>query len=116
VSLGHLATPIPGNESDIDLDAMVAKANQPRLLSNGVRFDGVERTGRTFVYNYTVVGLSHVPTQAPVDAAKTQSVTAICADTSSRRLFLSIGKATFQFMNDSGQLLMSYDMRGSDCT
>jgi hypothetical protein len=60
--------------------------------------------------------LSHVPTQAQVDAAKTQSVIAICADTSSRRLFLSIDKATYQFVNDSGQLFKSYNMRDSDCT
>jgi hypothetical protein len=116
-SLGNIAHSLPGNEADSDLDQWVNEANRsgPHMVGDKVRFNKVTREGRIFIYNFTIMGPTHIPTSEDIDKSRKEGIDIGCKDNDTRRLLLSSDKLTFRYYNDSGSELMKYDILPSDC-
>ncbi|MFZ1428282.1 MAG: SHOCT domain-containing protein [Geminicoccaceae bacterium] len=116
-NIGSVTKLLPGNESEAELDQVIAEANQAgaHMIATNIRFDKLHRTDRTFIYEYTVTGDTHIPLPEDINDARNAAVKQMCDDSDSKRLLLIIDKALFNYVNAAGQHLMSYDVSHSDC-
>ena len=105
------------NATLAELDAAVAEVSRrgPRTLEDGVRYDGLSRHGRVLVYNMTVTDPNGVPSAEQIEQVRKDTVAKLCKDEVWVQALESLDKITYQYDDEAGRHLISYDILRSDC-
>ena len=109
-----------GSEDDVraKLDKVVAGANAagPHMTGSNVRFDNASRDGKSLVYAFTITGPTRVPSQDVVQRVRNSSVARLCKAKEGMQLLMMVDRIKYQYANEGGENLMSFDVSRGDCS